>query len=55
MLHIHSEKPYKIKWLDAERDLALRGFPLKASRPIINLRGQIGMSPIVSPAKIVKQ
>ena len=28
MHHFPTQKPYKMKWLDAERELALRGFLL---------------------------
>ena len=40
----HNEKPYTIKWLDAERELSIRGFPLKTTRP------QVSKFPIASPS-----
>ena len=29
------EKPYKMRWLEAERELAIRGFPLQSPRRVI--------------------
>ena len=52
--HSPNEKPYKIKWLDAERELSIRGFPLKSTRPVTGPRAQISTFPVVSPSLLEK-
>ena len=54
MNHTNKAKDYQKKWLDAERSLIIRGFPLQSTRPNIT-RVQINKLPVTSQSLWEKQ